>query len=158
MPIKYGSSFRAVPGYNVCVLDDEHNEIKNHSLGTLVIKLPMPPGFMRYLYNDNANKRFLGSYMDRFPGYYDTGDAGIIDEDGYVHIMSRTDDVINTAGHRLSCGAMEEILSEHHDVAEVAGLFVIFYNPAHTFFFTFKLFSSLILLKIKNNSFSGWHA
>ena len=82
-------------------------EVAPGALGTLAIKLPLPPGSMLTLYNND--KRYLSSYMEAIPGFYDTGDAGIIDTDGYVHVMSRTDDVINVAGHRLSCGAMEEV-------------------------------------------------
>jgi propionyl-CoA synthetase len=107
IPVKYGSTYRPCPGYDVKVLDSEHKEVAPGQLGTLAIRLPLPPGSMLTLYNND--KRYLSSYMDAIPGFYDTGDAGIIDADGYVHVMSRTDDVINVAGHRLSCGAMEEV-------------------------------------------------
>lgn len=107
MPIKYGSCFRAVPGYDVQVLNEHHQPVPAGTLGNLAIKLPLPPGAMLTLYNNN--ERFKNAYLKAIPGYYDTGDAGIIDAEGYVHVMSRTDDVINVAGHRLSTGAMEEV-------------------------------------------------
>lgn len=116
IPVKYGSVFRPVPGYDLQVLDDEGTPVARGTLGNLAIKLPLPPGTLQTLLNND--ERFLESYMTRFPGHYDTSDAGIIDEDGYVHIMSRTDDVINVAGHRLSSGGMEEVLMDHKDVAE----------------------------------------
>lgn len=114
LPIKYGSSFRTVPAYDLRVFDElEPIEVTESSstnrMGRLAIKLPLPPGFMSTLYNNE--KRFVDSYMAAIPGYYDTGDAGVIDHDGYVHILTRTDDVINVAGHRLSTGAMEEVRS-----------------------------------------------
>src|SRR5262249_30490158 len=87
-------------------------------IGSLVCKLPLPPGTFPTLWN--ADERFLDSYMRAYDGYYNTGDAGFIDEDGYVYVMARTDDVINVAGHRLSTGAMEEVLAAHPDVAECA--------------------------------------
>lgn len=118
IPVKYGSAFRATPGYDIQVLDDEHKAVPAGKLGAIAIKLPLPPGVLGTLYN--APERFKKSYLDAIPGYYDTGDAGFIDEEGYVYIMARTDDVINVAGHRLSSGAMEEIISDHPDVAEVA--------------------------------------
>jgi propionyl-CoA synthetase len=105
--VKYGSSYKPVPGFDVHVLDEQHNHVPAGTLGTLAIKLPLPPGSLISLYNND--KRFLSSYLETIPGYYDTGDAGIIDCDGYVSIMSRTDDIINVSGHRLSCGAMEEV-------------------------------------------------
>ncbi len=107
LPSKHGSCFRPVPGYDVRVLDENKVEVTNGQMGTLAIKLPLPPGCMLTLYNND--KRFEDSYMKSIPGYYDTGDAGMIDADGYVFVMSRTDDVINVAGHRLSTGAMEEV-------------------------------------------------
>mgnify|MGYP003386597684 CR=1 FL=1 len=117
VPVKYGSVFRPVPGYDLRVLDEEsHEPVESGTLGQLVLKLPLPPGTLQTLLHND--ERFLEAYMTKYPGYYDTGDAGIIDEDGYVHIMSRTDDVINVAAHRLSSGEMEEILMEHADVAE----------------------------------------
>ena len=89
-----------------------------HTLGSIAVKLPLPPGTLPTLWN--AEERFVKSYLSRFPGYYETGDAGYIDADGYLYIMARTDDVINVAGHRLSTGAMEEVLASHPDVAECA--------------------------------------
>jgi propionyl-CoA synthetase len=117
MPVKYGSVFRPVPGYDLRVLDeDSHAAVPAGTLGQLVLKLPLPPGTLQTLLH--SDERFLEAYMTKYPGFYDTGDAGIIDEDGYVHIMSRTDDVMNVAAHRLSSGEMEEILTDHPDVAE----------------------------------------
>jgi propionyl-CoA synthetase len=116
MPPKHGSVFRPVPGYDLQVLDEWQQPVEPGTLGQLVIKLPLPPGTLQTLLH--SDERFLDSYMKSYPGYYDTGDAGIIDKDGYVSIMSRTDDVINVAGHRLSSGGMEEILTDHKDVAE----------------------------------------
>ena len=120
MPVKYGSVFRAVPGYELKVLSDEQQEMPPGELGNLVIKLPLPPGCLMTLYN--RDDLFLSAYMSQFPGYYCTGDAGYIDQDGYVFVMTRVDDVINVAGHRLSTGSMEEILATHPEVAEVAVL------------------------------------
>ena len=117
MPVKYGSVFRPVPGYNLQVMDEETGtQAKSGTFGQLVIEHPLPPGTLKSLLH--SDERFKEAYMTKYPGYYDTGDAGIIDEDGYVHIMSRTDDVINVAAHRLSSGEMEEILTDHKDVAE----------------------------------------
>ena len=113
-----GSPTLPLPGYDLKVLDADGNSIGANELGSIAIKLPLPPGSLPTLWNND--ERFLKSYLSKFPGYYETGDAGIVDEDGYVYIMSRTDDVINVAGHRLSTGAMEEILSFHKDVAESA--------------------------------------
>ncbi|MFW2588729.1 propionate-CoA ligase PrpE [Sagittula sp. SSi028] len=118
LPVKLGSPTVPLPGYEMKVLDDEGRELPAGELGAIVAKLPLPPGTLPTLWN--AEDRFRKSYLDRFPGYYETGDAGLIDEDGYVYIMARTDDVINVAGHRLSTGAMEEVLSSHADVAECA--------------------------------------
>ena len=118
LPIKVGSPTLPLPGYDLKVLDAKGKPTEPNELGSIVIKLPLPPGSLPTLWNNN--ERFLKSYLNKFPGYYETGDAGIIDQDGYVYIMSRTDDVINVAGHRLSTGAMEEILSYHEDVAESA--------------------------------------
>lgn len=115
-PVKYGSVFRPVPGYDLKVMGEGQEEVARGTLGQLVIKLPLPPGTLQSLLGDDD--RFLEAYMTRYPGFYDTGDAGIIDEDGYVHIMARSDDVINVAAHRLSSGEMEEVLAEHKDVAE----------------------------------------
>ncbi len=102
------------------VLDDDGNPVKRGDIGSLVVKLPLPPGTFPTLWN--ARDRMYESYFSRFPGYYESGDAGYIDEDGYVYVMSRTDDVINVAGHRLSTGAIEEVLASHPDVAECAVL------------------------------------
>jgi len=118
IPIKYGSTYTPCPGYDVQVLDDGHLPVKRNTMGNIAIKLPLPPGAMLTLHNNDA--RFHQSYLEAIPGYYDTGDAGYIDDEGYVFIMSRTDDVINVAGHRLSSGAMEEVISDHPDIAEVA--------------------------------------
>ncbi len=117
-PVKYGSASRPVPGYNVKVVNHEMEELKAGEMGDIVIKHPLPPGTMLTLWK--ADNRFTESYMSAFPGYYQTSDAGYIDEDGYVYIMSRTDDIINVAGHRLSTGAIEAELSAHPDVAESA--------------------------------------
>lgn len=109
LPVKYGSSFTAVQGWDIRIFDsDSDTEVPRGTMGRIAVKLPTPPGFMLSLYNNDA--RFLSSYMTEIPGHYNTGDAGIIDDDGYVHIMTRTDDVINVAGHRLSTGAMEEVI------------------------------------------------
>ena len=118
LPIKYGSSYVPMPGYDICILDEQGNNLPAGKLGSIVIKLPLPPGTLQTLWN--AENRFISSYLKRFPGYYNTGDAGYLDSDGYVHIMARTDDVINVAGHRLSTGGLEEVIAAHPDVAECA--------------------------------------
>ncbi|KZK76505.1 Acetyl-coenzyme A synthetase [Pseudovibrio sp. Ad46] len=118
LPIKLGSSTVPMPGYDMHVLDDEGNELGAGELGNIVVKLPMPPGSLPTLWN--ADDRFKEAYLTEFPGYYKTADAGLMDDDGYLFIMARTDDIINVAGHRLSTGGMEEVLSEHPDVAECA--------------------------------------
>ncbi len=118
LPVKIGSPSVAMPGYDVQVLDEGGHPLKAGELGAIAVKLPLPPGTLPTLWN--AEDRFRKSYLSHFPGYYETGDAGYIDEDGYLYIMARTDDVINVAGHRLSTGAMEEILAAHVDVAECA--------------------------------------
>jgi len=118
LPIKPGSPTRAVPGYNIQVLDPNGNEVPRGEMGAICIKLPMPPSCLPTLWN--ADERFLESYMADYPGYYESGDAGYMDEDGYLFVMARTDDIINVAGHRLSTGAMEEVLADHKDVAECA--------------------------------------
>ena len=118
LPIKQGSPTRPVPGWEMDVLDDDGQSVGAGNIGSLVVKLPLPPGTFPTLWN--AKERHFESYLKRFPGYYETGDAGFIDEDGYVFVMSRTDDVINVAGHRLSTGAIEEVLAAHPDVAECA--------------------------------------
>ena len=118
LPIKPGSATRAVPGYNVQVLDPSGQEVPRGEMGAICLKLPMPPSCLPTLWN--ADDRFVESYMADFPGYYESGDAGYMDEDGYIFVMARTDDIINVAGHRLSTGAMEEVLADHRDVAECA--------------------------------------
>jgi len=118
LPVKLGSPSLPMPGYDMKVLDEGGNELPPGELGAIVSKLPLPPGTLPTLWN--AEDRFKKSYLTNFPGYYETGDAGMIDEDGYVYIMARTDDVINVAGHRLSTGGMEEVLAGHPDVAECA--------------------------------------
>ena len=117
-PIKYGACAAPVPGFAVEILDDDGERLPPNQLGNIVIKLPLPPGSLTTLYRNEQG--FFDSYLSRYPGYYNTGDAAFIDEQGYVFIMGRTDDVINTAGHRLSTGAMEEILMEHPEVADCA--------------------------------------
>ena len=118
LPTKLGSPAVAMPGYDVQILDEGGHPMKAGELGAIAIKLPLPPGTLPTLWN--AEERFKKSYLQQFPGYYETGDAGMIDEDGYLYIMARTDDVINVAGHRLSTGGMEEVLASHPDVAECA--------------------------------------
>jgi len=118
MPVKPGSSTVPVPGYDVRVLDDAGAEVKAGTIGNIVIKLPLPPGTLPTMWQNEDGYR--NHYLTRFPGFYLTGDAGYIDGDGYVWIMSRIDDVINVAGHRFSTGAMEEVLAAHPDVAECA--------------------------------------
>ncbi len=118
LPVKIGSPSVPMPGYDVQVLGDDGHPLPAGELGAIAVKLPLPPGTLPTLWN--AEERFKSSYLTAFPGYYETGDAGMIDEDGYLYIMARTDDVINVAGHRLSTGAMEEVLASHPDVAECA--------------------------------------
>ncbi len=118
LPIKPGSPTKPLPGWDVQVLDSSGKKVEDGTDGAIVVKLPMPPGSLPTLWNDDA--RFVASYMTAFEGYYLTGDGGRIDEDGYVYVMGRTDDVINVAGHRLSTGGMEEVLASHPDVAECA--------------------------------------
>ena len=118
LPVKLGSPSVPMPGYDVRILDEGGHEVKDGELGAIAVKLPLPPGTLPTLWN--AEARFRKSYLEHFPGYYETGDAGYKDEDGYLYIMARTDDVINVAGHRLSTGAMEEVLAAHPDVAECA--------------------------------------
>ena len=111
LPVKVGSPTVPMPGYQVEILDEAGHPQKPGELGAIAIKLPLPPGTLPTLWN--AEDRFRKSYLTTFPGYYETGDAGMMDEDGYLYIMARTDDVINVAGHRLSTGAMEEVLAGH---------------------------------------------
>ena len=118
MPIKAGSPTKAAPGWDVHALSAECRDVHPGEIGTLCCKLPLPPGSSPTLWN--AEERFQSAYLSQFDGYYSTGDAGYIDEDGYVFVMTRVDDVINVAGHRLSTGAMEEVLASHPDVAECA--------------------------------------
>ncbi len=118
LPIKPGSPTVAVPGYDVRILDDKGNEVGPHQEGHVVVKLPLPPGTLPNLWQ--AEEKFVSSYMSTFPGYYETSDGGYKDEDGYIFVMGRMDDVINIAGHRLSTGAMEEVVSTHPSVAECA--------------------------------------
>jgi len=118
LDVKVGSPTVPMPGYDVQVLDEGGHPLPKGQLGAIAITLPLPPGTLPTLWN--ADARFRKSYLDHFPGYYETGDAGYVDADGYVYIMARTDDVINVAGHRLSTGAMEEVLASHRDVAECA--------------------------------------
>ncbi|MGR3641506.1 propionyl-CoA synthetase [Alterinioella nitratireducens] len=118
LPVKLGSPTVPMPGYDVRILDEGGHEVPRGELGAIAIKLPLPPGCLPNLWN--AEARYRKSYLEHFPGYYETGDAGYRDEDGYLFIMARTDDVINVAGHRLSTGGMEEVLASHPDVAECA--------------------------------------
>jgi propionyl-CoA synthetase len=113
-----GSPTRPTPGWNLQVLDAEGEEVPANQTGALVVKLPMPPGASPTLWN--ADERFRQTYLMRFPGYYETADAGYMDDAGYVFVMARTDDIINVAGHRLSTGAIEEVMAAHPDVAECA--------------------------------------
>ncbi|NQY15609.1 MAG: propionyl-CoA synthetase [Henriciella sp.] len=118
LPVKYGSPCVSIPGYEVQILNDAGETMPPGELGNICIKLPLPPGCLPTLWN--KDDRFKGSYLSTFPGYYETADAGFIDQDGYISIMARTDDIINVAGHRLSTGGMEEIIAAHDDVAECA--------------------------------------
>ena len=118
LPVKAGSAACAAPGWDVRALDADGNAVKAGQVGAIACKLPLPPGASPELWQ--AREHFRETYLDRFPGFYETGDAGFIDEDGYIFIMSRTDDIINVAGHRLSTGAIEEVLASHDDVAECA--------------------------------------
>jgi propionyl-CoA synthetase len=120
LPVKHGSPTVPMPGYQVDVVDEAAKPVGPNTMGSIVIKLPMPPGCLPTLWNQDA--RFKDAYLTEFPGYYKTSDAGYKDEDGYVFVMGRTDDIINVAGHRLSTGGMEEILASHPDVAECAVL------------------------------------
>jgi propionyl-CoA synthetase len=118
LPVKHGSPTVAMPGYDVRVVDEQCQELPAGTMGSIVIKLPLPPACLPTLWQ--ADERFKESYLAEFPGYYKTSDAGFKDEDDYLYIMGRTDDIINVAGHRLSTGGMEEVLSGHKDVAECA--------------------------------------
>ncbi|HJO04993.1 MAG TPA: propionyl-CoA synthetase [Acidobacteriota bacterium] len=118
LPVKPGSCGLAVPGFDVRVLDDAGGEVADGDIGSIAIKMPLPPGCLPTLWHNDDG--FVDTYLSAFPGYYSTADAGFKDEDGYLWIMSRTDDIINVAGHRLSTGGMEEVLASHQDVAECA--------------------------------------
>jgi len=118
LPVKPGSPTKPVPGYDVRVLDDDGREAPAGTVGNVAIRLPLPPGCLPTLWNNDEG--FVRAYLTQYPGYYSTSDAGFRDEDGYLFIMGRTDDIINVAGHRLSTGAMEEVLAGHPDVAECA--------------------------------------
>jgi propionyl-CoA synthetase len=118
LPVKLGSSTVAMPGYDVRVVDETCKEVSVNTLGSIVVSLPLPPACLPTLWQQDDS--FKQNYLDEFPGYYKTADAGFKDEDGYIYVMSRTDDIINVAGHRLSTGGMEEVLSGHRDVAECA--------------------------------------
>lgn len=116
--VKFGSPGKPMPGYDIQVLDDAGHPVPPNTLGNIAVKLPLPPSCFPTLWN--APDRYQSAYFDEFPGYYATSDAGIIDEDGYVFVMARTDDIINVAGHRLSTGQMEEVIASHPDIAECA--------------------------------------
>jgi propionyl-CoA synthetase len=122
LPVKHGSCTRAVPGWDVRVLAAEApgtaRELAASEIGALAVRLPLPPGALTTLWQ--ADDKFVAAYLNTFPGFYQTADAGFIDEDGYIHVMTRTDDIINVAGHRLSTGGIEEVLAAHPDVAECA--------------------------------------
>jgi propionyl-CoA synthetase len=118
LPVKHGSPTLPVPGWDIRVVDEAARDVPAGTTGALVVKLPLPPGALPTLWN--ADERFVQAYLADFPGFYKTADAGYIDDDGYVHVMARTDDIINVAGHRLSTGQMEEVLSRHPAVAECA--------------------------------------
>jgi propionyl-CoA synthetase len=118
LPVKYGSPSVPLPGYEIHVVDEAGKQVGPNTTGAIVVKLPLPPGCLPTLWENEAG--FRESYLTEFPGYYKTADAGFLDEDGYLYVMSRTDDIINVAGHRLSTGGMEEVLAEHPDVAECA--------------------------------------
>jgi propionyl-CoA synthetase len=118
LPIKAGSPTKPVPGYDIRILDDEGGELPAGETGAICVRLPLPPGCSPTLWR--GDERFVDAYLARYPGYYLTADAGYFDEDGYIYVMSRIDDVINVAGHRLSTGQMEEVIASHQDVAECA--------------------------------------
>ena len=118
LPVKHGSPTVIMPGYDVRVVDQACRELAPNAMGSIVLKLPLPPGCLPTLWQ--ADDRFKDSYLTEFPGYYKTADAGFKDDDGYLYVMGRTDDIINVAGHRLSTGGMEEVLAGHRDVAECA--------------------------------------
>lgn len=117
-PVKHGSAGLPVPGYNVCVLDGEGEPLPAGIMGTIALKLPLPPGCLISLWDDQEG--YHRAYLEQYPGYYSTGDGGFVDPDGYVHVMGRIDDIINVAGHRLSTGELEQVISSHPAVAECA--------------------------------------
>ncbi len=123
LPVKPGSPTKAVPGWDVTVLDEAGGPVKPGEIGNLAVRLPLPPGSLATLWQ--ADERYVASYLRAFPGFYQSGDAGYLDEDGYVFVMTRTDDIINVAAHRLSTGAMEEVVAAHPDVAECAVIGVL---------------------------------
>ncbi|MSP82827.1 MAG: propionyl-CoA synthetase [Alphaproteobacteria bacterium] len=118
LPVKHGSPTKPVPGYRIQVVDEQGKDMAAGQIGSIVVKLPLPPGSLPTLWHNDEG--FKASYLADFPGFYKTADAGYLDADGYLYVMGRTDDIINVAGHRLSTGAMEEVLSGHRDVAECA--------------------------------------
>src|SRR5256886_10232231 len=118
LPVKPGSCAKAVVGYDVRVRGEDGQELPSGQTGNIVIRLPLPPGCLPTLWHNDEG--YVRSYVSRYPGYYLTADAGYKDADGYLWVMGRTDDIINVAGHRLSTGAMEEVLAAHRDVAECA--------------------------------------
>jgi propionyl-CoA synthetase len=120
LPVKHGSATAAMPGYDVRIVDESCHEVPARTMGSIVVKLPLPPSCLPTLWQ--ADQRMREGYLDEFPGYYKTADAGFKDDDGYIFVMGRTDDIINVAGHRLSTGGMEEVLASHPDVAECAVL------------------------------------
>jgi propionyl-CoA synthetase len=117
-PVRHGSAGKSVPGFDIAVVDDAGRELPHGEMGALVIRLPLPPGALLTLWQNDAG--FIDRYLEHYPGYYNAGDAGYMDEDGYIYVMARTDDVINVAGHRLSTGRMEEVIASHPEVAECA--------------------------------------
>ncbi|WP_232630302.1 propionyl-CoA synthetase [Methylobacterium sp. Leaf118] len=118
LPVKYGSTTKPMPGYDLHVLDEAGQPVPPGTMGTIALKLPLPPGCLPTLWG--SDERFRASYLTTYPGYYDTSDAGVVDAEGYVTVLGRTDDIINVAGHRLSTGGMEAVLASHPDVAECA--------------------------------------
>jgi len=120
LPVKYGSACVPMPGYTIDIVDERCEKLPANKIGSIVVKLPLPPSCLPTLWQQDD--RFTESYLSEFPGYYKTADAGYLDEDGYVYVMCRTDDIINVAGHRLSTGGMEEVVASHQDVAECAVL------------------------------------
>ena len=118
LPVKHGSPSVAMPGFEIDILNDDGDVLPTGELGSIAIKLPLPPSCLTTIWG--ADEAFVDKYLTTFTGYYESGDAGYCDEDGYLYIMARTDDVINVAGHRLSTGQLEEVLADHPDIAECA--------------------------------------